>query len=72
MIKLTELRELTTWLYGQVHLPTEPLIRTQSPDLNTLREVIGSPRGVSALRSGYSLSAALEQSIGDERRFRES
>ena len=70
--KLEELKELMIWLYGKKSAGKEPVVRTQSPDLNTLREVIGKPASLSALRSGYSLDRAHEISIGDKRRFRES
>jgi hypothetical protein len=48
------------------------LVRSQNPDLNTLREVISGPRGLAALRAGFSLERAHEISIGDDRRFREA
>ena len=50
----------------------EPVVRTQNPDLNTLREVIGKASALAALRSGYSLERCLEIAIGDRRRFREA
>lgn len=70
--KLSELSQLMTWLYGRKSSRTAPLIQSQNPDLNTLREVIGKPASLSALRSGLSLGSAYEISIGDERRFREA
>lgn len=70
--KLPVLKELMVYLYGQRSTGKEPLVRTQAPDLNTLREVIGKPSSLSAIRSGLSLERAFEISIGDERRFRES
>ena len=70
--KLPVLKELMVYLYGQRSTGKEPLVRTQAPDLNTLREVIGKQSSLSAIRSGLSLERAFEISIGDERRFRES
>jgi hypothetical protein len=70
--KLKELKELVTWLYGNRKAGIEPVIRSQNPDLNRLRAVIGSSSGISALRSGYSLDRSHEISVGDERRFREA
>lgn len=67
-----ELRELFTWLYGSREQKKEPVVRTQHPDLNTLREVISSPPALAALRSGYPLDRSHEISIGDARRFREA
>jgi len=70
--KLPELKELMTYLYGNKSAGKEPLVRTQAPDLNTLREVVSKPSSLSAIRSGLSLDRAFEISVGDRRRFRES
>ena len=70
--KLPELAELMTWLYGRKSRDIEPIVRTQNPDLNTLRNVIGNPEAVSALRRGYSLERSNTVAIGDKRRFREA
>jgi hypothetical protein len=67
-----ELRDLMSWLYGSRSTDSPPLVRSQNPDLNTLREVISGPRGLAALRAGFSLERAHEISIGDDRRFREA
>ena len=70
--KLPELAELMTWLYGRKSRDIEPIVRTQNPDLNILRNVIGNPEAVSALRRGYSLERSNSVAIGDKRRFREA
>ena len=70
--RLSELKELMTYLYGNKSEGKEPLVRTQAPDLTTLREVISRPASLSAIRSGLSLERAFEISVGDKRRFRES
>lgn len=70
--RLAELSELMTWLYGRKSAKTDPVVRTQNPDLNTLREVICKPSSLSALRSGYSLDRSFEIAIGDKRRFRDA
>lgn len=70
--KLRELQELMSWLYGSRQDGREPVVRTQNPDLNKLREVISNPPAIAALRAGYSLDRSHEISIGDERRFREA
>lgn len=70
--KLSHLSELMTWLYGKKSVGIEPVVRTQNPDLNTLREVISKPASLSGLRSGYSLDKCYEISIGDKRRFRDA
>lgn len=70
--KLSELKEFMVWLYGKKSAGKDPIVKKQSPDLNTLREVISKPTSLSAIRSGYSLERAYEISIGDKRRFRDS
>jgi hypothetical protein len=70
--KLRELAELMLWIYGSRSNNKEPLVQTQFPDLNTLREVLRTPEGISALRAGYSLDRAHEISVGDPQRFREA
>jgi hypothetical protein len=70
--KLPQLKELMVWLYGKKSAQIEPVVRTQNPDLNTLREVISKPSSLSALRSGYTLERSYEISIGDKRRFRDA
>jgi hypothetical protein len=70
--KLPELRELCTWLFGSQSRGVEPVVRTQNPDLNRLRDVIANPQSLDALRAGYGLDRAHDVSIGDTRRFREA
>lgn len=70
--KLGELKELMLWLYGSKSAKKLPLVRTQNPDLNILREVIAKPSALAVLRSGYPLSRAYDVSIGDARRFEEA
>jgi hypothetical protein len=57
------------WIYGSRSESVEPLVRSQNPDLNTLREIVKTDRGVTALRKGVPLQRAFEISVGDERRF---
>ncbi|MBN1936033.1 MAG: hypothetical protein JW934_15295 [Anaerolineae bacterium] len=70
--KLEELKELMTFFYGKKSARIEPVIRTQNPDLNTLREVISKPSALSVLRTTRSLEQAHQIAIGDERRFRDA
>lgn len=67
-----ELKLLMRWIYGSKAEGIEPLVKSQNPDLNVLREVVKTARGVTALRKGVPLNRAHEISIGDERRFREA
>lgn len=70
--RLNELLELMEWLYGSKAKQKEPVVLTQSPDLNVLREVISKTESLAALRAGFSVQRAHEISLGDERRFREA
>jgi hypothetical protein len=70
--KVDELKELMVWLYGSKSENKAPVIRTQNPDLNYLRQVIGNKTGLAALRSGLPLERALQISKGDTQVFREA
>ena len=70
--KLPELKELMVWLYGSKAESKEPVVRSQNPDLNLLREVVSKKNALAGLRSGLSLERAAEIGIGDQRRFREA
>jgi hypothetical protein len=69
---LKHLSDLMTWVYGSKSRGIQPLVQSQNPDLNILRQVISEPRGLAALRAGLSLERANEISIGDEKRFRDA
>lgn len=66
---LGQLEELLGWLYGKKSAGVEPVVRTQNPDLNTLRRVIAKPDALSVLRRTNRLEVALDVAIGDEQRF---
>lgn len=70
--KLPELAQLMVWLYGKKSTNTRPLIRSQNPDLNRLREIVSNARALTALQGGRSLDHAFELSISDSRRFRQA
>jgi hypothetical protein len=67
--KKKELLEFMTWLYGSKTKNAQPVVRSQNPDLNYLREVIGTPPALAALRRGSTIERAHEISRGDTRRF---
>ena len=69
---LAQLERLMIWLYGKKSQGKEPVVRTQNPDLNTLRVVIGNEKALSALQSGYSLERSYLIAIGDRKRFRDA
>ncbi len=70
--KLKELKEFMTWLYGDRSDKKEPVVKTQAPDLNLLRDVIGKPAALNALRAGKSLEVAHAISVGEAQRFLQS
>jgi hypothetical protein len=70
--KVDRLGELMDWLYGSRRHGRDPLVRTQNPDLNTLRVVIAKKASLSALRSGYSLERAHQIALGDTKLFRDA
>jgi hypothetical protein len=67
--RLQNLRELMVWLYGRKAEKLRPVIQTQAPDLNILRDVIGNKRGLKALRTGVSLMQAYEATVGEPALF---
>ncbi len=67
-----QLTELFTWLYGSQSKGIPPAVRSQNPDLNTLKEVISEPKAVAELRRSGSLTIAHNVALGDERRFQDA
>ena len=66
---LSKLEELLLWLYGSRADNKAPAIQRQNPDIKYLRDVVGSPDGLGALREGQNLYRAWEIATGEERRF---
>lgn len=66
---LGHLEELMNWLYGKKTAGLEPVVRTQNPDLNTLRRVVSRPDALAVLRRTNRLEIALDVAIGDTQRF---
>lgn len=69
---LPHLEELMSWLFGSKEREFEAVVRTQNPDLNYLRAVIGNSQALAALRSGVRLERSYAISLGDMRRFEEA
>lgn len=67
-----ELKELFTWLYGSQSQGIPSVIRSQNPDLNTLKEVLAQPKAIAELRRSGSLTLAHNVALGDERRFQDA
>lgn len=57
--KREELRNLLIWLYGSKDRGVEPAVKSQNPDLNRLREVLGSRVGTKVLEERGSLDDAV-------------
>ena len=70
--RLPELEDVLVWLYGSESKDVQPVVKRQAPDLGHLRSVIAEPAALTLLKSGYTLDAAYERSIGDTRRFRDA
>ncbi len=70
--KTARLGQLLKWLYGSRADGTQPLIKTQNPDLGRLDEALKSPNAVAALTRGAELSVAYDVSRGDNTIFREA
>ena len=68
-VKLKELGELCTWLYGDKDLAVAPQVESQNPHLRQLDEVLRSKEATDSLRAKLPLAVALEVSYGDERVF---
>ena len=56
--KFPKLRNLLVWLYGSKDDDVQPVIRTQNPDLKTLRHVLGSRAATVELEERGDLGAA--------------
>lgn len=69
---LPKLKEVMTWLFGSKAEAQEPIVQKQYPDLGYLRDVVGNPQALAALRAGRSLERAHKISLGDPRRLQDS
>ena len=70
--KYRELGQLLEWLYGSKRNGTQPIIKSQNPDLKYLDEVLQSKEATFALGSGESLSYAYELSRASDALFEEN
>ena len=66
------LGELLEWLYGSKKNETQPVIKSQNPDLKYLDEVLQSKEAVYALRDGETLYYCHELSRASDSLFEES
>jgi hypothetical protein len=70
--KAKELGEVCRWLWGDRRDDTEPLIKSQNPNLRQLEQVLRSGQALATLRGGHGLDAAFEVSKGDDVVFAEA
>lgn len=70
--RLKELGQLLEWLYGSKRNNTQPLIKSQNPDLKYLDEALQSKEAIVALHQGEPLSYAYELSRANDALFEEN
>lgn len=70
--KHKELGQLLEWLYGSKKNNTQPIIRSQNPDLKNLDEVLQSREATVALTQGEQLGYAHELSRATDALFEEN
>ncbi len=70
--KKKELGQLLEWLYGSKKNDTQPIIKSQNPDLKYLDEVLQSKEAIAALFDGEALSYAHELSRSSDALFEEN
>ncbi|WKL57393.1 ParB N-terminal domain-containing protein [Asticcacaulis sp. ZE23SCel15] len=69
--KYEELRNVLTWLYGSKDRDIAPVVASQNPDLNRLREVLGSKVATKVLEERASLDEAVVAGTPLNLRFEE-
>jgi DNA-binding transcriptional MerR regulator len=69
---LKNLGELLEWLYGNKKNETQPIIKSQNPDLKYLDEVLQSKEATYALRAGEPLAYCHELSRSSDAIFEEN
>ena len=66
---LKHLEHMLLWLYGSKSREQQPIIKSQNPDLNTLREVLRSKAAIAELEARVSLADAIVTATPKEERF---
>lgn len=66
------LRQLLLWLYGSRSQRIEPAVKTQAPDLNSLKRVLGHSTARKVMLERGDLPAALKLTIEGSERFSKS
>lgn len=72
MYSIVSIGQLLEWLYGSKRNNTQPIIRSQNPDLKHLDEVLQSREATVALTQGKELSYAHELSRASDALFEEN
>ena len=70
--RIKQFGELCVWLWGDKTRDLDPVVARQNPHLRQLDEALQSKDGVSALRTGFGISVALDIARGDTAVFREA
>ena len=66
---LKNLEHILLWLYGSRSREQQPIIKSQNPDLNILREVLRSKAAIAELEARVSLADAIVTATPKEERF---
>lgn len=69
---LNHLGELLEWLYGSKKNSTQPVIKSQNPDLKYLDEVLKKRESLAAIRGGEALEYSYELSRSNDAVFEEN
>ena len=67
--KKEHLREVLQWIYGSRQDDTNPVVRSQNPDIKRLGEVLGNTESLAILRTGGSLEEAYKGTQPAEQKF---
>jgi hypothetical protein len=70
--RFTELRQLLIWLYGSKTEDVQPVVKSQNPDLNTLRTVLSSSTAIKVLEERGDLAEAEVTATPKAVRFEQS
>jgi hypothetical protein len=67
--KIDNLAEIMTWLYGDKSTKTEPVIKSQNPNLAQLNQILNKPTALMLLRSSNDFEKAFEEVESKSARF---
>lgn len=70
--KRDHLREVFQWIYGSRQDSTDPVVKSQNPDIKRLGEVLGNTESLAILRAGRPLEEAYKSTQPAEQKFADS